>query len=65
MCAPHDSCMLSGASWSDLEREEPAFGQMFRADVDEVVLTRLTDAGDRLPVQIWKPGVPLRRIEPD
>jgi hypothetical protein len=47
----------------DLEGE--ASGQLFRADLDEVVLTRLTDAGDRLLIEVWRPGVPLRRIERD
>jgi hypothetical protein len=47
----------------DLEGE--ASGQLFRADIDEVVLTKLTDAGDRLQIEVWKPGVPLRRIERD
>jgi hypothetical protein len=47
----------------DLEGE--ASGQMFRADLDEVVLTRLTDAGDRLLIEMWRPGVPLRRVERD
>ena len=42
-----------------------ASGQSFRADLDEVVLTSLTDAGDRLLIQVWRPGVPLRRIERD
>jgi Pyridoxamine 5'-phosphate oxidase len=40
-------------------------GQLFRADLDEVVLTRLTDAADRLLIEVWRPGVPLRRIERD
>ena len=40
-------------------------GELFRADLDEVVLTRLTDAGDRLLIEVWRPGVPLRRIERD
>jgi hypothetical protein len=40
-------------------------GQTFRADLDEVVLTTLTEAGDRLLIQVWRPGVPLRRIERD
>src|SRR5262249_9463541 len=40
-------------------------GQLFRAELDEVVLTRLTDAGDRLLIEVWRPGVPLRRIERD
>jgi Pyridoxamine 5'-phosphate oxidase len=47
----------------DLEGE-PA-GQLFRADLDEVVLTRLTDAGDRLLIEVWRPDAPLRRIERD
>jgi hypothetical protein len=47
----------------DLEGETP--GQLFRADLNEVVLTRLTDAGDRLLIEVWRPGVPLRRIERD
>jgi hypothetical protein len=47
----------------DLEGE--VSGQAFRADLDEVVLTRLTDAGDRLLIEMWRPGVPLRRVERD
>ncbi len=47
----------------DLEGE--AAGQLFRAELDEVVLTRLTDAGDRLLIEVWHPGAPLRRIERD
>jgi hypothetical protein len=47
----------------DLEGETS--GQLFRADLDEVVLTRLTDAGDRLLIEVWRPGVPLRRVERD
>jgi hypothetical protein len=47
----------------DLEGE--ASGQLFRAELDEVVLTRLTDAADRLLIEVWRPGVPLRRIERD
>ena len=45
----------------DLEGEAP--GQLFRAELDEVVLTRLNDAGNRLLIEVWRPGVPLRRIE--
>ena len=45
----------------DLEGEAP--GQLFRAELDEVVLTRLNEAGDRLRIEVWRPGAPLRRIE--
>jgi pyridoxamine 5'-phosphate oxidase-like protein len=47
----------------DLEGE--VSGQLFRADLEEVVLTRLTDAADRLLIEVWRPGVPLRRVERD
>ena len=40
-------------------------GEVFRADLHEVVLTRLTEAGDRLLVEVWRPGQPLRRVERD
>ena len=40
-----------------------ASGQLFRAELDEVVLTKLTAAGDRLLIEVWRPGAPLRRIE--
>ena len=50
----------------DVEDEEgERSGQRFRADLDEVVLTKLTDAGDRLLVEVWRPGAPLRRIARD
>ncbi|MET0458570.1 MAG: pyridoxamine 5'-phosphate oxidase family protein [Ilumatobacteraceae bacterium] len=47
----------------DLEGETA--GQLFRADLDEVVLTRLTDAGDRLQIEVWRPGAALWRVERD
>ena len=47
----------------DLEGE--ASGQSFRADLDEVVLTRLTDAGDSLLIEMLRPGLPMRRVERD
>jgi len=45
----------------DQDGESP--GQLFRAELDEVVLTGLTDAGDRLLIEVWRPGRPMRRIE--
>lgn len=47
----------------DLEGETA--GELFRAEIDEVVVTRLTEAGDRLLIEIWKPGAPIRRVERD
>ena len=38
-------------------------GEQFRADITEVVLTRLNEAADRLVIESWRPGVGLRRVE--
>lgn len=47
-----------------LTREvDGAEGQAFRVDIDEVVLVSLSEAGDRLHIEVWRPGGPLRRIE--
>jgi hypothetical protein len=48
----------------DIEGDEGS-GQLFRADVEEVVVTKLTEAGDRLLIELWRPGQALRRIERD
>ena len=37
----------------------------FRIDVEEVVLTHLNDAGDRLVVESWHPGRGLEVVERD
>jgi len=47
----------------DLEGETA--GQLFRADLHEVVITRLTEAGDRLLIEVWRPGAGIRRVERD
>ena len=44
------------------DQEDPG-GQLFRADLDEVVLTSLNEAADRLRIETWRPGAPVRRIE--
>ncbi|MEX2588193.1 MAG: pyridoxamine 5'-phosphate oxidase family protein [Actinomycetota bacterium] len=36
---------------------------LFRADITEVVLTRLGDPADHLDIQLWMPGKPLRRFK--
>ena len=38
-------------------------GEMFRADITEVVITRLNDAADRLVIESWRPGGGLRCVE--
>ena len=47
------------------ELEGEMAGQLFRADLGEVALTKLTDAGDRLQIEVWRPGASVRRIERD
>ncbi|MFR9801667.1 pyridoxamine 5'-phosphate oxidase family protein [Pseudonocardia sp. RS010] len=38
-------------------------GDAFRADVTEVVVTRLNEAADRLVVDFWREGTGIRRVE--
>lgn len=38
-------------------------GVGFRADITEVVITRLNEAADRLLIESWRPGGGLRRVE--
>ena len=45
--------------------DDEGSGQRFRADLDEVVITRLTEAADRLLIETWRPGSPVRRVERD
>ncbi len=46
-----------------LDGAEGPEGELFRADVDEVVVTGLNAEGTTLVVQWWHPGRGLRRIE--
>jgi Pyridoxamine 5'-phosphate oxidase len=36
---------------------------LFRLDVEEAVIVGLSEARDRLVIQLWRPGRPLKRIE--
>jgi len=45
------------------ELEGEVSGHLFRADLDEVVLTSLNDAGTMLVIEWWRPGRGLRRVE--
>jgi hypothetical protein len=36
---------------------------LFRAEIDEVVVTRLSDARDKLVIERWRPGEAVKRIE--
>jgi hypothetical protein len=38
-------------------------GDAFRADLDEVVLTGLTEDGTKLRIEVWRAGAGLRRVE--
>jgi hypothetical protein len=45
------------------ELEGEMAGQSFRAELDEVVLTGLNEAGTMLVIEWWRPGRGLRRVE--
>jgi pyridoxamine 5'-phosphate oxidase-like protein len=47
------------------ESSEHPDGEMFVADIAEVVITRLNDAATRLVVESWTPERGLRRVERD
>jgi pyridoxamine 5'-phosphate oxidase-like protein len=47
----------------DLDGADEPQGELFRADVDEVVITRLNDEGTLLVVETWHPARGLRRAE--
>jgi hypothetical protein len=45
--------------------DEQDDGEMFVADITEVVITRLNSDATKLLVEIWKPGEGLRTVERD
>jgi hypothetical protein len=47
------------------EGSEGPDGEMFVADIDEVVVTALNAEGDKLVVEWWTPGAGLRTVERD
>jgi len=56
---------VSGRAVPAGDVEGDASGQLFRAELEEVVLTRLNESGDRLLIEWWLPGEALRRTERD
>jgi hypothetical protein len=56
--------VLEGAIATDDGAEQPE-GEMFSADITEVVVTALDDAATKLVVESWTPGRGLRRVERD
>jgi hypothetical protein len=53
---------VAGRAWRVGELAEPA-GELFRADLDEVVFTGLNPEGTALVVESWRPGRGLTRVE--
>jgi len=54
---------VAGRAVSTGSVDGPADGEAYRADVTEVVVTRLNEAADRLVVESWREGRGLRRVE--
>ena len=46
-----------------LEGDEGPPGELFRAEIEQVVFTGLNAAGDALVVEAWEPRRGLRRVE--
>jgi hypothetical protein len=44
-------------------RWDPRFALNFRADIDEVVITRVGEPVDHLVIELWPPDRPLHRIQ--
>jgi hypothetical protein len=49
--------MASGEGADELE------GDLFRVDIDEVVVTRIGDPADHLLIRLWRPGSGLRETK--
>ena len=56
--------ILTGAIATDDASEQPD-GEMFSADITEVVVTALDDAATKLVIESWTPTRGLRRVERD
>ena len=56
--------ILAGAIATD-DGSEPPDGEMFVADITEVVITALNDEATKLVVESWTPERGLRRVERD
>jgi hypothetical protein len=56
--------VFAGPVTTDEATEQPE-GQMFVADITEVVITHLTAEATRLVVESWTPGSGLRTVERD
>ena len=54
----------AGSATTD-ETREPTDGEMFVADITEIVITALNDEATKLVVESWTPAHGLRRVERD
>jgi hypothetical protein len=57
--------ILTGPIATDEDAEHQPDGEMFVADITEVVVTGLDDAATKLVVEWWTPGRGLQRVERD
>ncbi len=51
------------AAWHLLGVPPNPGSDLFRADIGEVVVTRVGDPPDHLVIELWRPTGPLHRIE--
>jgi hypothetical protein len=51
------------AAWQLLGAAPNPHSELFRADIREVVVTRVGDPSDHLVIELWRPEHPLHRFE--
>jgi hypothetical protein len=54
---------LSGRAIAAGPLTESPDGELYRADIDQVVVTRLNETATMLVIEMWQPGGGLRRVE--
>jgi hypothetical protein len=53
---------LVAVAMEGVDQVPPGPWHLFRGDLTEVLMVALNDAGDRLVVEVWRPGEPVRRM---
>ena len=58
-----DPATMTAVFTAEGRDEPPGPSHLFRADVTEVVLTRIGEPADHLVIEVWRPGQGVERIE--
>jgi hypothetical protein len=60
--ASHARSLLEAHVFKAMGAEEPLESHLYRADVTELAVTRLTEAGDELAIDFWSEAAGLRSL---